>query len=63
MRPAAYVDPLRTLKRVRGAAEANAEMCRIQLEARIAHPAPGCEPENRGPDDDDVDHQGLMSAT
>lgn len=63
VRPATYVDHLRTLKRVRGAAEANAEMCRIQLEARIAHPAPGCEPENRGADDGDVDHQGLMSAT
>ena len=48
--PTATRPTLRALKRVRGAAEANAEMCRIYLEARIAHPAPGCEPENREDD-------------
>ena len=52
VRPADYVTHLRALKRVRGAAEANAEMCRLYLGARISHPAPGCEPENRKDDDD-----------
>ncbi|MDX7950826.1 iron-sulfur cluster assembly protein [Lichenihabitans sp. Uapishka_5] len=51
--PAAYGMHLRTLRRIKGAAEANAEMCRLYLEARISHPAPGCEPENRKDDDDD----------
>ena len=49
---AGYPAHLRALRSVRGAAEANAEMCRLYLEARIAHPAPGCEPENRQDDDD-----------
>ncbi len=53
VQPAEYVAYLRTLRRIRGAAEANAEMCRLYLEARIAHPAPGCEPENRKDDDDE----------
>lgn len=50
---AGYPAHLRALRSVRGAAEANAEMCRLYLEARIAHPAPGCEPENRLDDDDE----------
>lgn len=48
-----YPTHLKALRSVRGAAEANAEMCRLYLEARIAHPAPGCEPENRQDDDDE----------
>lgn len=48
-----YPAHLRALRSVRGTAEANAEMCRLYLEARIAHPAPGCEPENRQDDDDE----------
>ncbi len=48
-----YPTHLRRLRRVKGAAEANAEMCRLYLEARISHPAPGCEPENRKDDDDE----------
>ena len=51
--PAGYLHHLRTLRRVKGAAEANAEMCRLYLEARVTHPAPGCEPENRKDDDDE----------
>ena len=51
--PAGYRAHLRVLRGVRGAAEANAEMCRLYLEARIAHPAPGCEPENRQDNDDE----------
>ena len=51
--PADYVAHLRTLRRIKGAAEANAEMCRLYLEARISHPAPGCEPANRRDDDDE----------
>lgn len=51
--PADYPDHLRRLRRIKGAAEANAEMCRLYLEARVTHPAPGCEPENRKDDDDD----------
>ena len=51
--PAGYPVHLRALRSARGAAEANAEMCRLYLEARIAHPAPGCEPENRQDEDDD----------
>ena len=51
--PAGYLMHLRTLRRIKGAAEANAEMCRLYLEARISHPAPGCEPENRKDDDDE----------
>lgn len=51
--PADYTTHLRTLRRVKGAAEANAEMCKLYLEARISHPAPGCEPENRKDDDDE----------
>ena len=43
-----YSDHLRAARRVRGAAEANAEMCRIYLSARNSHPAPGCGPEDRG---------------
>ena len=49
--PADYSTHLRTLRRIKGAAEANAEMCRLYLEARISHPAPGCEPENRKDED------------
>ena len=41
VRPDEYVAHLRALRRVRGAAEANAEMCRIYLEARATHPVPG----------------------
>jgi metal-sulfur cluster biosynthetic enzyme len=44
--PAGYADHLRTLRRVRGAAEANAEMCRIYLQARTTHPVP-----EHGPND------------
>lgn len=51
--PDRYMTHLRTLRRVKGAAEANAEMCRLYLEARISHPAPGCEPANRKDSDDD----------
>jgi len=51
--PTDYSAHLRSVRSVSGAAEANAEMCRIYLEARIAHPAPGCEPENRREDHDD----------
>jgi metal-sulfur cluster biosynthetic enzyme len=51
--PAAdYADHLRSLRRVRGAAEANAEMCRLSLSARITSPAPGCSPHDRVYDDD-----------
>ena len=50
--PAGYAAHLRVIRSVRGAAEANAEMCRIYLEARIAHPAPGCGPGDRRDDDD-----------
>lgn len=39
--PAAYRDHLRALRRVKGAAEANAEMCRLWLDARRTDPAPG----------------------
>lgn len=39
--PAAYATHLRAIRSVRGAAEANAEMCRIYLEARYAGAAPG----------------------
>lgn len=53
VRPDGYVPHLRALRRVRGAAEANAEMCRLYLEARIASPAPGCEPENRQDEPDE----------
>jgi metal-sulfur cluster biosynthetic enzyme len=51
--PAGYQVHLRTVRSVKGAAEANAEMCRIYLEARISHPAPGCEPENRKDEEDE----------
>jgi hypothetical protein len=50
--PAGYADHLRSLRRVRGAAEANAEMCRLSLSARITSPAPGCSPHDRVYDDD-----------
>lgn len=53
VRPEDYAAHLRALRRVRGAAEANAEMCRLYLEARITHPAPGCEPANREDDGDE----------
>jgi metal-sulfur cluster biosynthetic enzyme len=36
--PEDYANHLRALRRVRGAAEANAEMCRIYLQARTTHP-------------------------
>ncbi|WP_051328702.1 metal-sulfur cluster assembly factor [Geminicoccus roseus] len=36
-----YTQHLREIRRVRGAAEANAEMCRIYLEARYADARPG----------------------
>jgi metal-sulfur cluster biosynthetic enzyme len=42
-----YADHLRAARRVRSAAEANAEMCRMYLSARKSHPAPGCRPEDR----------------
>jgi metal-sulfur cluster biosynthetic enzyme len=48
--PAGYPAHLQTIRGVRGAAEANAEMCRIYLQARITHPVPGCGPEHRGGD-------------
>jgi metal-sulfur cluster biosynthetic enzyme len=44
---ATYADHLRAARRVRSAAEANAEMCRMYLSARKSHPAPGCRPEDR----------------
>lgn len=47
---ATYTQHLRAIRGVRGAAEANAEMCRLLLEARLAHPAPGCTPEDRQDD-------------
>ncbi len=50
---ASYMQYLRAIRGVRGAAEANAEMCRLYLEARIAHPAPGCTPEDRRDEDDE----------
>ncbi len=48
---AAYPSHLRNLRKVRGTAEANAELCRIYLEARTRHPAPGCGVEDRDPDE------------
>jgi metal-sulfur cluster biosynthetic enzyme len=42
-----YASHLRTIRRVRGSTEANAEMCRLYLQARISHPVPGCSPEYR----------------
>ena len=44
VRPETYAAHRRNVRRIRSTAEANAEMCRIQLEARLSHPAPGCEP-------------------
>ena len=52
--PVGYGAHLRVLRSIRGAAEANAEMCRIYLEARITHPAPGCTPGDRRDHDDEV---------
>ncbi|WP_165490999.1 iron-sulfur cluster assembly protein [Lichenihabitans psoromatis] len=48
--PLAYPDHLRALRRVRGAADANAEMCRLLLQARLTHPAPGCGIDDREED-------------
>jgi metal-sulfur cluster biosynthetic enzyme len=45
-----YPSHLRMIRRVRGAAEANAEMCRIYLQSRISHPVEGCGPEHREDD-------------
>jgi hypothetical protein len=42
----------RNARRICSTAAANAELCRIQLEARLSHPAPGCEPRQREDDDD-----------
>jgi metal-sulfur cluster biosynthetic enzyme len=39
-----YSDHLRAIRRIRGAAEANAEMCRIYLDARYAGVEPGAGP-------------------
>jgi len=47
-----YPSHLRRLRSLTGAAEANAEMCRIYLQARISHPAPGCEADQREGDGD-----------
>jgi metal-sulfur cluster biosynthetic enzyme len=47
---ATYAGHLRAARGVRGAAEANAEMCRIYLSARKSHPAPGCGPDDREPE-------------
>ena len=38
--PQDYPSHLRMIRRVRGAADANAEMCRMLLQARISHPVP-----------------------
>ena len=51
VRPGDYATHLRRLRSLTGAAEANAEMCRIYLQARIDHPAPGCEPVDRTEED------------
>ena len=48
--PDDYASHLRTIRRVRGAAEANAEMCRIYLAARTARPIPGRRLEDRQDD-------------
>lgn len=53
IRPETYAAHRRAARSVCRAAEANAEMCRIYLQARISHPTPGCEPEQRKDDDDE----------
>jgi metal-sulfur cluster biosynthetic enzyme len=53
IRPDTYAMHRRASRGVRSAAEANAAMCRIYLEARISHPAPGCEPSRLRDDVDD----------
>lgn len=50
--PEEYINYLRRLRGLVGAAEANAEMCRIYMQARISHPAPGCEVDRREADGD-----------
>lgn len=50
--PEEYSSHLRRLRSLVGAAEANAEMCRIYMQARISHPAPGCEVDQREADGD-----------
>ena len=49
--PCGYHDHLRALRRISGAAEANAEMCRIYLNARVSRPAPGFGVEDREAED------------
>jgi metal-sulfur cluster biosynthetic enzyme len=55
----AYARHLRSIRRVRGAAEANAEMCRIYLQARISHPISGSNSENRDEIDQHTAEQTL----
>ncbi len=51
--PADYTAHRRMIRSVRAAAAANAEMCRIYLDARRSHPIPGCGPEHSGNEEDD----------
>ncbi|ANM14433.1 MULTISPECIES: metal-sulfur cluster assembly factor [unclassified Rhizobium] len=48
-----YPAHLRTLRRVKGAAESNAEMCRLYIQARRSNPAPGYEAERQRDDTDE----------
>jgi metal-sulfur cluster biosynthetic enzyme len=52
IRPESYATHRRDARRIRSTAAANAEMCRIQLQARLTHPAPGCERQHRKDDDE-----------
>lgn len=51
--PAGYAAHRRTIRSVGAAAAANAELCRIILDARRSHPVPGCGQERREDDGDD----------
>ena len=51
--PETYASHRRAARSICRAAEANAEMCRIQLQARLSHPAPGCESHQREDDDNE----------
>lgn len=52
IRPEMCAAHRRNSRRICSTAAANAEMCRIQLRARLSHPAPGCEPRQREDEDD-----------
>jgi metal-sulfur cluster biosynthetic enzyme len=54
IRPEMCAAHRRNSRRICSTAAANAEMCRIQLQARLSHPAPGCEPGQRK---DEGDHE------